>query len=126
VFNGHESKECLENLKKVQLALDNNSITSNIGIYFRFDNTNDTNKKFNQLVSDTNYNSQLDSSTIVAGIANNKLPKFMVKNTWYPRSVISLTNSFKTNKTSVYCDAVDLQIFYNDRQPIIGGVDALM
>jgi hypothetical protein len=125
VFNGHESKECLQNLKKLSTALSNNNINSNIGIYFRFDNVNDSNKDFNNTVSQIGYNSVLSENTLIAGIANNKLPKFLLKSGWYPKSVITFSNSFKNNKTSIYCDAVDLIVYYNEKQPL-GGADAIV
>jgi len=125
VFNGHESKECLQNLKKLSNALKNNSINGSNGIYFRFDNITDSNKDFNHTVAQLGYNSPLTENTLVAGIANNKLPKFFIKSPWYPMSVITFSNNFKSNKTSVYCDAVDLIVYYNDKRPL-GGVDAVV
>ena len=125
VFNGHDSKECLQNLKKLENSLKNNNIDSGVGIYFRFDNGTDYNKEFNASISSLGYNAKLDNTTQVAGIANNKLPKFMIKNGWYPKSVISFSNNFKGNKTSVYCDAVDLIVYYNDKRPL-GGADAIV
>jgi hypothetical protein len=125
VFNGHESKECLQNLKKLSDALRNNSINGSNGIYFRFDNITDSNKDFNHTIAQLGYNSPLTENTLVAGIANNKLPKFFIKSPWYPMSVITFSNNFKSNKTSVYCDAVDLIVYYNDKRPL-GGVDAVV
>lgn len=125
VFNGHDSKECLQNLKKLENSLKTNSIDTGVGIYFRFDNGTDSNKDFNASISNFGYNAKLDSTTQVAGIANNKLPKFMIKNGWYPKSVITFSNNFKSNKTSIYCDAVDLIVYYNDKRPL-GGVDAIV
>lgn len=125
VFNGHDSKECLQNLRKLENSLKNNNINTDVGIYFRFDNGTDYNKEFNATISNLGYNAKLDSTTHVAGIANNKLPKFMIKNGWYPKSVISFSNNFKGNKTSVYCDAVDLIVYYNDKRPL-GGADAIV
>ena len=124
VFNGHDSKECLQNLKKLEKSLKNSGL-DNIGIYFRFDSGSDNNKEFNSLISQLDYNSKLNQQTQVAGIANNKLPKFMLKNGWYPSSVISFSNNFKSNKTSVYCNSVDLIVYYNDKRPL-GGVDAIV
>jgi hypothetical protein len=124
VFNGHDSKECLQNLKKLEKSLKNSGLDK-IGIYFRFDSSSDTNKDFNSLISHLDYNSKLNQQTQVAGIANNKLPKFMLKNGWYPASVVSFSNNFKSNKTSVYCNAVDLIVYYNDKRPL-GGVDAIV
>ena len=125
IFNGHESKECLKNLEKLSISLKNCGVNSGTGIYFRFDNVTDQNKNFNNLISQLGYNSQLSDSTLVAGIANNKLPKFLLKSKWYPKSVISFSNNFKSNKTSVYCDAVDLIVYYNEKRPL-GGADAIV
>ena len=125
VFNGHESAECVQHLKKVAKSLENNNITDSIGVYFRFDSVSNTNKEFNSLVAQLGYNAKLDSRTKIAAIANNKLPKFMLKSGWYPKSVITFSNNFKGNKTSVYCDAVDLIVYYNDKRPL-GGADAVM
>ena len=124
VFNGHDSKECLQNLKKMENSLKKCDL-NNVGIYFRFDSAGDSNKDFNATISNLGYNVKLDKLTLVAGIANNKLPKFMLKNGWYPSSVISFSNNFKGNKTSVYCNAVDLIVYYNDKRPL-GGADAIM
>jgi len=124
VFNGHDSKECLQNLKKMENSLKKCDL-NNVGIYFRFDSAGDSNKDFNATISNLGYNVKLDKHTLVAGIANNKLPKFMLKNGWYPSSVISFSNNFKGNKTSVYCNAVDLIVYYNDKRPL-GGADAIM
>jgi hypothetical protein len=125
IFNGHESKECLKNLEKLAISLKNYGVANDVGIYFRFDNISEHNKNFNNLVSQLGYNAQLTDSTLVAGIANNKLPKFLLKSKWYPKSVISFSNNFKANKTSVYCDAVDLIVYYNEKRPL-GGADAIV
>ena len=125
IFNGHESKECLKNLEKLAISLKNCGINSDVGIYFRFDNISEHNKNFNNLISQLGYNAQLNDTTLIAGIANNKLPKFFLKSKWYPKSVISFSNNFKSNKTSVYCNAVDLIVYYNDKRPL-GGVDAVV
>ena len=120
VFNGHEAKECTKNLHLLSTIF-----KDNVGVYFRFDNTTDCNKEFNSTISSLNFNKNLNQETSVAVISNNKLPKFMLKNGWYPSSVISFSNNFKSNKTSVYCDAVDLIVYYNDKRPL-GDVDAIV
>jgi hypothetical protein len=125
IFNGHESKDCLENLKKLTISLKNCGVDTNTGIYFRFDSISEHNKNFNNLISQLGYNTRLNDATLVAGIANNKLPKFLLKSKWYPKSVISFSNNFKSNKTSVYCDAVDLIVYYNEKRPL-GGADAIV
>lgn len=117
VFNGHDSKETTENFEKLEKSLKNLGIFD-VGIYFRFDNTTESNKNFNNKISKLNYNQYLKDDTKIVGITNNKLPKFLIKSQWYPRSVISFSNNFKNNKTSIYCDAVDLIVYYNTRRPL--------
>ena len=72
------------------------------------------------------FNKNLTTDTKVIGIANNKLPKFIINHEWYPKTVITFSNNFRNNKTSFYCDSVDLIVYYNDKQPIVGGVDAIV
>lgn len=125
VFNGHDVKDCQENVKKMEKIVNSMNIDS-VGIYFRFDNNSDANKNFNTLVSTIGFNKVLDKQTKIAGIVNNKLPKFLIKSDWYPKTVISFSNNFKNNKTSLYCDAVDLIIYYNSKQPLNGDVNAIV
>lgn len=125
ILNGHDSKECLQNLKKLSKSLKNIGVEDSTGIYFRFDNVTEHNKEFNSYIAGSGYNNALSENTIVAGIANNKLPKFMISSNWRPQSVITFSNNFKNNKTSYYCDDVDLIVYYNEKRPL-GGVDAIM
>ena len=125
IFSGHESKDSIQDLQNLSASLEKNSINSDIGIYFRFDNITDSNKEFNETVNLLNYNSVLSPDTKIVGLANNKLPKFIMKEKWRPKSVISFTNNFKNNKTSVYCDNVDLIIYYHDREPL-GDINAIV
>lgn len=125
VFNGHDVKETTENFEKLEKSLKNLGI-SEVGIYFRFDNTSEANKNFNNQITQLNYNQYLSSDTKVAGITNNKLPKFLIKSPWYPKSVISFSNNFKNNKTSIYCDAVDLIVYYNTRKPLGEDIDDIL
>lgn len=124
IFSSHDINHSIVDLKNMATALDANNITD-VGIYFRFDNTTEQNRTFNDLVNTLKYNSKLDNTTKIVGLANNKLPKFLVKDKWKPKSIISFTNNFKNNKTSVYCDDVDLVIYYHDRAPL-GDIDAIL
>ena len=124
IFSSHDIKDSITDLKNMATALESNSI-ADVGIYFRFDNTTEQNKIFNDLINTLKYNLKLDKNTKIVGLANNKLPKFLVKDQWKPNSIISFTNNFKNNKTSVYCDDVDLIIYYHDKAPL-GDIDAIM
>lgn len=125
VFDGHDAnldKKILENL---QISLEKCGLADQVGIYFRFDKTADTNG-FNSTISELGYNKNLTDSTQVVGIANNKIPKFMIKMGWKPRTVISFTNTFKNNKSAIYFSDVDLVIYYNDKLPLGGSIDAIV
>ncbi len=125
IFSGHEASDSIKDLENLANSLEKLNLTSNVGIYFRFDNVAESNKSFNELVTHLNFNKNLTSETKIVGLANNKLPKFIVKELWKPKSIISFSNNFKNNKTSVYCDNVDLTIFYN-QQPPLGDIDAIV
>ena len=117
VFDGHSSEKDVKSLKLVEDAVKTCNLGEEVGIYFRYDKASDT-KHFNQAISSLNFNKNLKDETIVAGIANTKLPKFMLKMGWKPKTVISTTYSFKNNKAFVYCSDVDLIIYYGNIQPL--------
>jgi len=118
VFDGYDASRCLIDLRNFSENLEKNGIVDNVGIYFRLEN-NELGKTFNQLIKDKNYNVQLDETTKVVAIQNGKIPKFFLKNSWYPMSIIAIGNSLKNNKTAVYANSCDLVINYTEQQPII-------
>jgi len=125
IFPGHEAKESIDDLRKMQESLEHLSLTDNVGIYFRFDNVNESNKTFNESINNFKFNTPLSQNTKIVGLANNKLPKFIVKDHWCPKSIISFTNNFKNNKSSVYFDNVDLIIYFNEKEPL-GDIDVIV
>lgn len=118
VFEGSNKKD-VSYLTKIKEAVDELGLLGDIGIYFRYD-TKDDELKFNEKVSNLEYNKYLGENTIIAGLANFKLPKFIVKNQWKPNSIISFTNKFKSNKSYVYFSSVDLIIYYTNFQNLSG------
>lgn len=125
IFEGHDAKINKTHLDILSEAASHNAVDDQVGIYFRFEKATDL-LGFNHAVSSLSYNKILSEHTSIAGIANNKLPKFMVKSGWKPMSVISFTNGFKNNKSAVYTNDVDLVIYYGDKQPLYGGIDAIV
>lgn len=117
IFEGYDSKRDVESLKMLEKSLKFHNMEKNVGIYFRYDNGLEI-CEFNKLIATLNYNNLLSEHTDVVGISNSKLPKFMLKSNWKPKSVISFTNSFRSNKTSVYCNDVDCIIYYTDVKPL--------
>lgn len=125
IFDGRDpkiDKKLLENLENLVAT---QTIDNKIGIYFRYDKETDS-TGFNATIAASNFNHQLDNTINVAGISNNKIPKFMIKSRWKPESIISFTNSFRNNKSSYYFSDVDLIIFYGPKQPIHGNVNGIM
>jgi hypothetical protein len=125
IFEGHDHKINKKCLSELENTLSTNKISNNVGIYFRFEKSNEV-ENFNSEIARLGYNKPLDETTKVVGIANNKLPKFILKNKWKPDSVISFTNSFKNNRSAVYCSDVDLIIYYGDKIPLNEDVYAIV
>jgi hypothetical protein len=122
VFEGHDSRINKFSLEVLRESLENNNLIDDVGIYFRFDKDTDA-ADFNNSIATLKFNKNLTNTTNIVGIANNKLPKFMVKMGWKPKSIISFTNNFKNNKSSVYFSDVDLVMFYNDKKPLGDDID---
>jgi hypothetical protein len=122
IFNQYEGKELVQEIDELKTIAENKSV----GVYFRLDNSSSTGIEFNTKVKEYGFNARLDATTNVAGLTNNHFPKFIFKSGWYPRTVISFTNNFKNNKTSAFCDAVDLIIYYNKAAPAGGNVHEIL
>ena len=125
IFDGHDAKSDRKSLEIIENSVNSGFVDNSIGIYFRYDKEADGDM-FNKAISSLKYNRQLDPTTSIAGISNNKIPKFMIKSGWKPQTIISFTNNFRNNKSSTYFSDVDLIIFYGLKQPIHGNVDAFM
>jgi hypothetical protein len=125
IFEGHDSKINKKHLETLSLAIQEAGVVGDVGIYFRFDKGTDT-CLFNKTVAELAYNKNLSNTTVIAGIANNKIPKFLLKTNWKPKTVISFTTNFKNNKNAVYCNDVDLIVYYTEKRPLIGDIDVIM
>jgi hypothetical protein len=125
IFDEYDAGASVKNLKIVKTVVDAVDPTINVGAYFRFNNSGDG-EQFNKLVSEYGFNKQLDNNNRVSIIANGKIPKFFLKSDWYPKTVISFSNHFRNNKTSVYCNSCDLIVYYTSSQPMIGTVDVIV
>ena len=125
IFEGHTSDKDKKTLKLLENAVSTLSLGDDIGIYFRYDKEEDKGN-FNQEIAVLGYNKNLGEHTVIAGISNNKLPKFMLKSGWKPQTVITFTNSFRANKASVYCSDVDLVVYYTGTQPLDEKIHVLL
>ena len=125
IFDEYDAGASIKNLKTVKAVVDAVDPTINVGVYFRFNNAGDG-EQFNKLISEYGFNKQLDNNNRVSVIANGKIPKFFLKSDWYPKTVISFSNQFRNNKTSVYCNSCDLIVYYTSSKPMIGTVDVIV
>lgn len=125
ILDEYNPKNCIEIIKNLKSTLDDLNFYDNVGVYFRFDNTGEG-VVFNKLIAEYNFNKNLDPDNKIAILSNGKIPKFFIKTNWHPKAVISFTNNFRNNKTSVYCNNCDLVVYYNQTAPLSGNVDAIV
>ena len=91
--------------------------SSKIGVYFRYDN-HEHGTLFNTAVAEHQLNQRLDDQTTVACILNNSLPKFVIREQWKPRAVITFTERFHRNRSATYCNDCDLVVYYTATLPV--------
>ena len=117
VFDTFIDSKYLENLEMLNDALEKNGIFDGIGVYFRLPN-DEVGKQFNQLIKDKSYNTNLGKDTKVAVVMSGKLPKFFLKNTWQPMSVIALDTKMglRHGKTAVYSNCCDCIVEWSDKE----------
>lgn len=118
VFDSHDQSKAHEILETLSQALEANSVTGKVGIYFRLPNT-DNGIKFNEIIANKHYNQYLDTDTAVVGVQSGKIPKFFLTSNWRPMSVVAIDTQLRSSKTAVYANYCDLIITYSDTVPII-------
>ena len=118
VFDSYDTKHYLTELEKLVESLEDHGFYNNLGIYFRLPNTTEG-KLFNQFISNKSLNTQVNKDTVLVGIQNGKIPKFLIKNEWKPMCVIGIGTPLRNSKTAVYSNNCDLIISYTDKEPIV-------
>ena len=73
---------------------------------------------FNTKIKDRQYNYNLSEDTRVAVVQSGKLPKFFLKSSWTPMSVIAFDTKMglRHGKTSVYANCCDLIIEWAEKE----------
>jgi hypothetical protein len=117
VFDNQINDKYNTNLNTLIEALDANNVFDGIGVYFRLPN-DDTGTKFNTKIKERQYNCNLNNDTKVAVVGSGKLPKFFLKNSWTPMSIISLDTKMglRHGKTSTYANCCDLIIEWAEKE----------
>lgn len=124
VLDDFRITECLKDIHTIKNTVEELGI-ENVGIYFRFDNKGEG-ETFNKIISENKFNKRLDNTTQIVGISNGKIPKFLLKNSWYPDAVLSFTSSLRNNRTDVYCNDCDLIVYYTTMKPLISNVHEIL
>jgi cephalosporin hydroxylase len=117
VFDNLVNDKYNTNLDSLIEALDANNIFDKIGVYFRLPN-DDIGLKFNKKIKERQYNYNLMDNTRVAVVQSGKLPKFFLKSSWTPMSVIAFDTKMglRHGKTSVYANCCDLIIEWAEKE----------
>jgi len=124
VFDNNIEKS-MKILEKLNTALTVNHVVDSVGIYFRYDNDKDG-KPFNEMVNQMAYNKPLNNNTAIVGITNWKIPKFLLKMQWHPRSVIVMSSVFGSNRVNLYTKSCDLVIFHQDKKPLTEAIKEIV
>jgi hypothetical protein len=119
VFENGSDDHVLEHLQNLSNSLEKNGIFERVGIYFRQEN-NEIGSQFNKLISEKQYNYKLDDTTQVVAVQSGKLPKFFLKTSWRPMSIIALNTKMgmRHGKISVYSNCCDCIIEWDD-EPVL-------
>lgn len=120
VFQSENEAVSTQQLEMLINSLEKQGITSGIGVYFRFNNT-PAGTIFNKIVADRQLNAKLDQDTKIACILGSKIPKFFLKNSWRPMSVLGLNTKLglRHGKTSIYSKSCDLVLDYCDEPALL-------
>jgi hypothetical protein len=120
VFQTESEVTATQHLEMLINSLEKYGINSGIGVYFRFSNS-PSGAIFNKIIADRQLNAKLDQDTKVACILGSKLPKFFLKTSWKPMSVLGLNTKLglRHGKTSVYSKSCDLVLDYCDEPPLL-------
>jgi hypothetical protein len=102
-----------------------NNINEGVGIYFRHNN-DQNGKPFNEQISQFQYNQPLNNNTVIAGITNLKIPKFLLKLKWQPKSVLVLAQVLGSNRVKLLTDYCDLVIHYQDKKPLKEAIEEIV
>ena len=120
IFENLDDVKNIKNLKNLSDSLEKTGIDKSVGIYFRLSN-GEHSREFNQIISTKKYNQYLDTDTVVAAVQSGKIPKFFLKTTWQPMTVLSLDSrvGLRHGKTAVYANCSDLIIEYSDAPSLL-------
>ena len=114
-----------KNLKILRNSLIENNMHDGVGIYFRHDN-DQNGKLFNEQISQFQYNQPLNNNTAIVGITNLKIPKFLLKLKWQPKSVLVLAQVLGSNRVKLLTDYCDLVIHYQEKKPLKEAIEEIV
>lgn len=107
---------CYDELVEYHKAFNGIILNESCSVMFRLDN-NDDGIEFNQYIQSHQLNNQVDESTKIVYISNNKVPKPLLKSNWSPSCVITNFSgkTYGSGKVDSYMTEFDLVIHYDDQ-----------
>lgn len=117
IFDNWSDDKAMGTLQELSNAIRDNSLDK-VGIYFRMANSG-SGIKFNEFISENQYNQYLDTDIQVVGVQSGKIPKFFLTSNWKPMSVVVLDTQLRSSKTAVFANCCDLIVTYTDTAPMI-------
>ena len=112
-----DQNEELDQMTKVYNGFKNIIPNSKSCALFRVDSSKDYNA--NDFIKERNLNNWLDSSTQIVYICKSKLPKLLLKTTWRPACVLSLSSYRANHQVAIYINDICDLIVYHDNQTSI-------
>ena len=120
IDNGNE----LNQISSFYNSIKNFVSASKQTVLFRTDEKQTPN--VNTFIHDNKINNWLDDSTEVVYISKHKLPKLLLKSSWKPMCVISLSSDRPRKHVNLYILDNDLVIFYDEELSLIGQYNGIM
>lgn len=86
-------------------------------VLFRTENATQKETSFNNYIHENKLNNWLDNDTKIVYINKYKLPKLLLKNSWKPQCVLSLSSVRMNTNLAVYCYEVCDLLIWHDEAP---------
>jgi hypothetical protein len=113
-----DTNEELEQVSKIYNAFDGVVPANKQTVLFRVDQSN--NYVVNDFIREKGLNNWLDSNTKIVYVSKNKLPKLLLKTSWRPMCVLSLSSNRSYSHIATYVkDVCDLIVSYDTQSSIM-------
>lgn len=112
-----DNKSEYDQLVQLHNAFKNVVKNSEQTVLFRTENATQKETSFNNYIHENKLNNWLDNDTKIVYINKYKLPKLLLKNSWKPQCVLSLSSVRMNTNLAVYCYEVCDLLIWHDEAP---------